>query len=218
MTNRPLDVLAIGNAIVDVIADADDALIEREGMAKGTMRLIDEAEATRLYAEMGPAREASGGSAANTVAGLAALGLAAPASSASSARTSWARSSRHDIRSLGVEFATPPQAGIGATARCLILVTPDAQRTMNTFLGAAQKLGPDSGRRGGHRARENRLSRRLFVGPGGAARGDAQGDRPGPRGRDQGRLHFVRQLRRRPPPRRPQALDRRGRDRHPVRQ
>ena len=73
MPDRRLDVLAIGNAIVDVIADADDALLAREGMHKGAMRLIDEAEATRLYAAMGPAREASGGSAANTVAGLAAL-------------------------------------------------------------------------------------------------------------------------------------------------
>ena len=143
MTNRPLDVLAIGNAIVDVIADASDALIAREGMVKGTMRLIDESEATRLYADMGPAREASGGSAANTVAGLASFGLAA-GFIGQLGEDQLGEIFTHDIRSLGVEFATPPQSGIGATARCLILVTPDAQRTMNTFLGAAQRLGPEA--------------------------------------------------------------------------
>ncbi|MEO7603286.1 MAG: adenosine kinase [Sphingomicrobium sp.] len=143
MTDRRLDVLAIGNAIVDVIADAGDADLTREGMPKGSMRLIDEAEAIRLYAEMGPGREASGGSAANTVAGMAALGC----------RTNFIGQLAddqlgaifaHDIRSLGVAFDTPARTGIGATGVCLILVTPDAQRTMNTYLGAAQRLGPDA--------------------------------------------------------------------------
>lgn len=143
MTDRRVDVIAIGNAIVDVIADADDQLLAAEGMAKGAMRLIDEAEADRLYAAMAPARETSGGSAANTVAGMAALGC----------RTGFigqlgddqlGEIFSHDIRSLGVEFATEPKVGIGATARCLILVTPDAQRTMNTFLGAAQRLAPQA--------------------------------------------------------------------------
>jgi len=143
MTDRRLDVLAIGNAIVDVIADADDAILAREGMAKGGMRLIDEAEATRLYDAMGPAREASGGSAANTVAGLASLGLSA-GFIGQLGDDQLGEIFSHDIRSLGVEFATPPRAGIGATARCLILVTPDAQRTMNTFLGAAQMLEPEA--------------------------------------------------------------------------
>ena len=147
MTDRRLDVLAIGNAIVDVIADADDAMIAREGMAKGGMRLIDEAEAMRLYAAMGTtvggAREASGGSAANTVAGLASLGLKAGFIGQLGEDELGATFTR-EIRSLGVEFETPPRAGIGATARCLILVTPDAQRTMNTFLGAAQMLEPDA--------------------------------------------------------------------------
>ena len=143
MPDRSLDVLAIGNAIVDVIANADDAFLEREGMPKGAMRLIDEGEATRLYAEMGPAREASGGSAANTVAGLASLGLSA-GFIGQLGEDQLGEIFTHDIRSLGVDFATPARGDAGATARCLILVTPDAQRTMNTFLGAAQMLGPDA--------------------------------------------------------------------------
>jgi sugar/nucleoside kinase (ribokinase family) len=143
MTDRRLDVLAIGNAIVDVIANADDAFLAAEGMHKGAMRLIDEDEAARLYEAMGPAREASGGSAANTVAGLASLGLRA-GFIGQLADDQLGQIFTHDIRSLGVEFTTAPKGGIGATARCLIIVTPDAQRTMNTFLGAAQMLGPDA--------------------------------------------------------------------------
>jgi sugar/nucleoside kinase (ribokinase family) len=143
MTDRRLDVLAIGNAIVDVIADADDQFLAREQMHKGAMRLIDEAEATRLYQAMGPARELSGGSAANTVAGVASLGLKA-AFVGQLADDQLGEIFSHDIQSLGVSFETPPRSDVGATARCLILVTPDAQRTMNTFLGAAQRLGPDT--------------------------------------------------------------------------
>ncbi|MEO5773991.1 MAG: adenosine kinase [Sphingomicrobium sp.] len=139
MSDRRLDVLAIGNAIVDVIGDADDAFLEAQGMPKGGMRLIDEAEATRLYEQMGPAREASGGSAANTVAGLASLGLKA-GFIGQLCQDQLGEIFAHDIRSLGVEFDTPPRSDVGATARCLIVVTPDAQRTMNTFLGAAQML------------------------------------------------------------------------------
>lgn len=143
MTDRPIDVIAIGNAIVDVIADSTDDFLAAEGLHKGAMRLIDEAEAERLYAAMGPGREASGGSAANTVAGMAALGC----------RTAFVGQLgddqlgaifTHDIRSLGVAFDTAARDRIGATARCLILVTPDAQRTMNTFLGAAQRLAPEA--------------------------------------------------------------------------
>jgi sugar/nucleoside kinase (ribokinase family) len=139
MSEKPVDVLAIGNAIVDVIADADDSFLDRHGMTKGSMRLIDAAEAERLYSDMGPGRELSGGSAANAVAGLAALGL----------RTGFigqlgddelGKIFAHDIQSLGVEFDTPPSAIAGSTGRCLILVTGDAQRTMCTFLGAAQRL------------------------------------------------------------------------------
>src|SRR4051812_8705570 len=143
MTDRRLDVLAIGNAIVDVIANADDDFLAQEGMHKGAMRLIDEGEAARLYGAMGPAREASGGSAANTVAGLAALGLRS-GFIGQLADDQLGQIFAHDIRSLGVEFETTAKNGIGATGTCLILVTPDAQRTMNTFLGAAQMLGPEA--------------------------------------------------------------------------
>ncbi len=120
-----------------------DEFVAGEGVPKGSMRLIDEAEATRLYEAMGPGREASGGSAANTVAGLAALGLRA-GFIGQLGEDQLGEIFTHDIRSLGVEFDTPPRSDVGATARCLILVTPDAQRTMNTFLGAAQMLGPDT--------------------------------------------------------------------------
>jgi sugar/nucleoside kinase (ribokinase family) len=143
MTDRRLDVLAIGNAIVDVIADADDGFVAQEVMHKGAMRLIDEAEAVRLYGAMGPGRELSGGSAANTAAGVASLGLKA-GFIGQLADDQLGTIFAHDIRSLGVEFDTPPRSDVGASARCLILVTPDAQRTMNTYLGAAQKLGPDA--------------------------------------------------------------------------
>ena len=139
MPDRRLDVLAIGNAIVDVIADADDAFLAAHGMHKGAMQLVDEGQAARLYEAMGPGREASGGSAANTVAGLASLGLKA-GFIGQLGDDQLGQIFTHDIRSLGVEFTTPPRAGIGATGTCLILVTPDAQRTMNTFLGAAQVL------------------------------------------------------------------------------
>src|ERR1041385_7543170 len=122
MPDRRLDVLAIGNAIVDVIADADDGFLVREGMHKGAMRLIDEAEATRLYADMGPARELSGGSAANTVAGVASLGLKS-GFIGQLADDQLGAIFSHDIRSLGVDFETPLRTDVGATARCLILVT-----------------------------------------------------------------------------------------------
>jgi sugar/nucleoside kinase (ribokinase family) len=140
MPDRRLDVLAIGNAIVDVIADADDAFLERQGMHKGGMRLIDEAEAERLYGEMGSGRELSGGSAGNTAAGIAALGLKA-GFIGQVATDQLGDIYAHDITSLGVEFLVAPRDDVGATARSLILVTADAQRTMNTFLGAAQMLG-----------------------------------------------------------------------------
>ena len=132
--------LAIGNAIVDVIATADDAFLTREGLPKGSMRLIDAEEATRLYDHMGPAREISGGSAANSVAGIAMLGGRA-GFVGQVADDQLGAVFAHDIRATGVEFTTPARSGSNVpTARCLILVTPDAQRTMNTFLGAAQYL------------------------------------------------------------------------------
>ena len=139
MTATRLDVIAIGNAIVDVIADADDAFLDAEGLTKGSMRLIDAEEATRLYQHMGSAREASGGSAANTAAGVAALGGRA-GFIGQVAGDQLGDIFRHDITGLGVTFTTPVSHGGVPTARCLILVTPDAQRTMNTFLGASQHL------------------------------------------------------------------------------
>ena len=162
MTDPSLDVLCIGNAIVDVIADADDAFLAEQGLDKGSMRLIDEAEAVRLYGVMGPGREVSGGSAGNTAAGLAALGIRRPASSARSPTTSLGTIYKHDIEAQGVDFLVPARGDVGATARCLILVTPDAQRTMNTFLGAAQRLEAkdvDLGR--GRRRRHHSISKAI---------------------------------------------------------
>ena len=139
MTHPRYDVLCIGNAIVDVIADTDDAFLSKQGLHKGSMRLIDETEAVRLYGAMGPGREISGGSAGNTAAGLAALGLKA-AFIGQVADDQLGGIYRHDIEAQGIDFLVRARRDVGATARSLILVTPDAQRTMNTFLGAAQLL------------------------------------------------------------------------------
>jgi len=141
MSETRLDVLAIGNAIVDVIADCDDAFLVAEGLTKGMMRLIDAEEATRLYAHMGPAIQISGGSAGNTAAGIAALGGKA-GFIGQVAPDQLGEFYRHDLTATGVEFITPA-ADLGEpTARSMVLVTPDAHRTMNTFLGAAQLLPP----------------------------------------------------------------------------
>lgn len=137
--SRPLDVLAIGNAIVDVIATADDAFLTAEGLAKGSMRLIDADEATQLYGRMRSAREISGGSGANTASGIAALGSSV-AFVGRVADDQLGQVFAHDIRAAGVDYLTPFADTGNPTARCLILVTPDAQRTMNTFLGASQDL------------------------------------------------------------------------------
>jgi len=139
MTAPRLDVLCIGNAIVDVIADADDRFVEAQGLTKGMMRLIDEREAERLYGVMGPGLEQSGGSAGNTAAGLAALGCKT-GYIGQVADDQLGAIFQHDVESLGVDFIVAARNDVGATARCLILVTPDAQRTMSTFLGAAQML------------------------------------------------------------------------------
>jgi sugar/nucleoside kinase (ribokinase family) len=143
MTDCRLDVLCIGNAIVDVISDASDAFLEQEGLTKGSMRLIDAEEAERLYSHMGPAREISGGSAANTAAGVAALGARA-GFIGQVAPDQLGGFYHHDLTAAGVEFTTPA-ADLGApTARSMVLVTPDGHRTMNTFLGAAQHLPPQA--------------------------------------------------------------------------
>ncbi|MET0369906.1 MAG: adenosine kinase [Sphingobium sp.] len=134
-----LDVVAIGNAIVDVLASADDGFLAEHALTKGGMQLIDAAMAEQLYADMGPAREISGGSAANTLAGLAALGKECGFIGQVKDDQLGAVFS-HDIRAIGIRYETPVLTGDVPTARCLIFVTPDAQRTMNTFLGASQFL------------------------------------------------------------------------------
>jgi len=141
MAAAPLDVVGIGNAIVDVLAHADDRFLAEHGLAKGTMTLIDGARAEALYAAMGPGIEVSGGSAGNTMAGIASLG-------GHGAFIGKVRNDqlggifRHDIRAAGVAFETAAASDGPPTARCLIFVTPDAQRTMNTYLGAAVELSP----------------------------------------------------------------------------
>jgi sugar/nucleoside kinase (ribokinase family) len=139
MPSPRLDVLAIGNAIVDVIANTDDAFLDAEGLTKGSMRLIDAEEAERLYAHMGAGREVSGGSAGNTAAGVAALGGRA-GFIGQVAPDQLGQFYVHDLRAAGVEFTTPPADFGVPTARSMVLVTPDGHRTMNTFLGAAQHL------------------------------------------------------------------------------
>jgi sugar/nucleoside kinase (ribokinase family) len=141
MTEARYDVIAIGNAIVDVMAPCQDELIEELGLNRGGMTLVDTARAEELYAAMGPAREISGGSAANTLAGMAALG-AQCAFIGQVADDQLGAVFQHDIRAAGIDFDTPPRAGDPPTARCLIFVTPDGERTMNTFLGASQFLPP----------------------------------------------------------------------------
>ena len=138
--NEPrYDVIAIGNAIVDVMAPCEDELIEELQLNRGGMTLVDTARAQELYDAMGPAREISGGSAANTLAGLAALG-AQCAFIGQVADDQLGEVFAHDIHAVGIDFDTPPRTGEPPTARCLIFVTPDGQRTMNTFLGASQFL------------------------------------------------------------------------------
>jgi sugar/nucleoside kinase (ribokinase family) len=136
-----LDVVGIGNALVDVLSHADDELVARLGLVKGTMSLVDETRARELYGAMGPGVEVSGGSAANTIVGVASFG----------GRAHYIGKVRddqlgevfgHDLRSTGVLYDTPRAPDGPPTGRCLILVTPDAQRTMGTFLGASVRLGP----------------------------------------------------------------------------
>ena len=141
MTSPKLDVVAIGDAIVDVIATCDDAFLRDWGLAKGGMQLLSTAEADRLYGAMSTAREISGGSAANSMAGVAALGLRS-AFIGQVADDQLGEIFRHDMHALGVRFETPALVAPPPTGRCLILVTPDAQRTMNTCPGASHELTP----------------------------------------------------------------------------
>jgi sugar/nucleoside kinase (ribokinase family) len=136
-----LDVVGIGNALVDVLTHESEAFLAGQSLVKGTMHLVDEAEASRLYAAMGSGMEVSGGSAANTIVGVASFGGAAH-------YVGKVRNDQlgevfsHDLRSVRVGFTTPAATDGPPTGRCLIIVTPDAQRTMSTFLGASVRLGP----------------------------------------------------------------------------
>ena len=136
------DLYCLGNAIVDVIANCEDDFLIENGIIKGAMNLIDAERAESLYAAMGPAIETSGGSAGNTAAGAAALG-ARVAYSGKVAEDQLGAIFAHDIRATGVAFDTAPLGGPPPTARSMIFVTPDAQRSMNTYLGACVELGPD---------------------------------------------------------------------------
>ncbi|MBK5223094.1 MAG: adenosine kinase [Acidimicrobiia bacterium] len=142
MSDKQFAVVGMGNAIVDVISHVDDEFVVANGLERGAMRLIDADEVTRLYAAMPPGIESSGGSAANTIAGIAALG-------GSVAYIGKVRDDQlgevfgHDMRASGVHYDVPAAAEGDPTARCLIVVTPDAQRTLNTFLGISRNLSPD---------------------------------------------------------------------------
>lgn len=136
------DVVGIGNAIVDVLAHADEAFLVRHAMTKGTMALIDADTADSLYGDMAAGIECSGGSAANTIAGLASLG-GRGAFIGKVKNDELGKVFHHDIEAIGVHFPTTPASDGASTARCLINVTPDAERTMSTFLGACVELGPN---------------------------------------------------------------------------
>lgn len=141
---KTYDVVGVGNSIVDVLSHVNDDFLTDNGVEKGIMQLIDTARSTELYGAMGPARQISGGSAANTIAGAAMLG-------AKSAYVGKVRDDQlgeifaHDIRAVGVTFETPlaPADAIDETGRCMVLVTPDGERSMNTYLGVSEALGPD---------------------------------------------------------------------------
>jgi len=141
MTTLRYDVLGLGNAIVDVITRTDDDFLLKQAMRKGSMSLIDEARAAQIYDAMGPAVEISGGSAANTIVGVAGFGARA-AFIGRVKDDALGTVFAHDIRAAGVAFDTAPSAAGPSTGRCYVLVTPDGERTMNTFLGAAQDLHP----------------------------------------------------------------------------
>ncbi|RAU23643.1 adenosine kinase [Paramagnetospirillum kuznetsovii] len=142
MADQSIHVAGIGNAIVDVLVHADDLLLHKLGLTKGVMTLIDAGQAEAIYAQLPPGIECSGGSAANTVVGIAALGGRA-AYMGKVRDDQLGQVFRHDIRNAGVGFETKPAASGPSTARCFVLVTPDAQRTMLTYLGACVDFGPE---------------------------------------------------------------------------
>ena len=142
MSEAKFDVVGIGNAIVDVLAHAEDAFLEEHSLAKGAMTIIDAETAEKIYGLMGSGVEVSGGSAANTIAGIASLG-GNGAFIGKVCKDQLGEVFTHDIRAAGVAFDSEPDANGAPTARCLICVTPDAERTMQTFLGACVDLGPE---------------------------------------------------------------------------
>jgi sugar/nucleoside kinase (ribokinase family) len=142
MSEASYDVVGIGNAIVDIIARCDEAFLSNHGMEKGFMQLIDASQANELYADMAPAREQSGGSVANTCAGIASFGGKC-GFIGRVACDQFGKVFAHDIRAIGVAFDTPASDAGLPTARCLVLVTDDGERTMNTFLGASTELGAE---------------------------------------------------------------------------
>ena len=139
MADTGFDIVGIGNAIVDVITQVEDDLLAGEGLHKGSMSLIDEPRADHLYGKMGQTVVISGGSAANTIVGAAALGARAAFIGKVKADQAGEEFS-HDIRAMGVHFSTAPAKDGPSTAKCLVFVTPDGERTMNTYLGACQNL------------------------------------------------------------------------------
>ncbi len=142
MRRMTIDITGIGNAIVDVLVNVKDDFLVENDLTKGAMMLIDEARAAELYGKMPSGIECSGGSAGNTMAGVASFG-GKGAYIGKVAEDQLGEVFAHDIRSIGVDFQTKPASGGPSTARCLIAVTPDAQRTMSTYLGACVELGPD---------------------------------------------------------------------------
>ena len=175
-----LDVVAVGNALVDVLGTATDEDLVALDLIKGTMVIVDQARSESIYATMGPTTEASGGSAANTVAGVAALGGRA-AYLARVADDQWGQVFTHDIRSIGVAFDPKPTKAVPGrtvTGHCLVLMTEDAERTMATHLGVSSEFGP------------NRPPRRPpDLGPGGLSRGVPLGAALGQGGHAAGHRH-----------------------------
>ncbi len=139
---KDYDVIGIGNAIVDVLAHVEDGFLDNNSLAKGSMQLVDEARAKALYEQVGPTKECSGGSVANTLAGMASLG-ATTAFIGKVASDQLGGIFTHDMKSVGVHFDSRPAPSGPATATCLVCVTPDAQRTMATFIGACNRVSED---------------------------------------------------------------------------
>ena len=196
-----VEVLGLGNSLVDLLAYADDNYLSAQEMLKGAMNLIDEDRAEALYAARVDPRVISGGSAANTIVGVASFGVSA-AYIGKVKQDPLGATFADDIRSTGVAFSTSPAEQGPGTGRCFIYVTPDGERTMNTYLGASSYLAPVGRRRGLGAIGEGRLSRGLHVGPPGGQGGVPEGWRDRPRRQQQGGAHAIGFVLRRPVPRR----------------